>query len=106
MSTSVAIQSLAESGLGIFTRAAAVASGIPTTVVDHEVGVGRILAVQPGVYRSAGTPMTGELARRAALAAAGPDAVLSHRSAAQHHELPGGDADVIEVTVPHNRRPR
>jgi hypothetical protein len=94
MSTSVDIQALAESGLGIFTRSAAVAIGIPPTAVDHEARVGRIVGIQPGVYRSAGTPVTGDIALRAALAAAGPDAVVSHRSAAHDHGLPGGDPTI------------
>jgi very-short-patch-repair endonuclease len=59
---SVTIQHLAATHGGPFTVAMAEAVGVPRSAVDHELRVGRIEAMHPGVYRSAGTPVDRTLA--------------------------------------------
>ena len=58
MSHSVHIQLLAAELDGVFDVAAANRKGIPTWAVDHERDIGRIVAMFPGVYRSAAVPPT------------------------------------------------
>lgn len=106
MSQSVSIQSLAAASGGVVSVRQAVSAGILRQAVEHEVAVGRLLAMHPGVYRSAGTPPSHRLDVLAAVTAAGPAAVVSHRSAACLHGLPAGSVDVVEITVPHHLRPR
>ncbi|HEX6422052.1 MAG TPA: type IV toxin-antitoxin system AbiEi family antitoxin domain-containing protein [Acidimicrobiales bacterium] len=61
----------------------------------------------PGVYRVVGAPRTWYGRALAAVLAAGPDAVASHRSAAHLWGLAGfPPPGRIEVTVPRHRRPR
>jgi len=78
---------------------------VPPRAIDHEVARGRLVSVHPGVYRGASTPSDLPLHLRAALLAVEPHGVLSHRSAARIHDLPGR-SERVELTVPHNRRPR
>jgi very-short-patch-repair endonuclease len=103
---SVTIQHLAATHGGPFTVAMAEAVGVPRSAVDHELRVGRIEAMHPGVYRSAGTPVDRMVEIRAALLAAGPGAVVSHRTAAWLHEVASDEPSVIDITVTHDRRPR
>jgi hypothetical protein len=92
---------------GIIDRRSAVRAGIPDLVIDHELDVGRLQPVHPGVYRAAAVPLTLERRLRAALLAAGQGSVLSHRSAAARHGLLGGShSRIVEVLVPHHVRPR
>jgi very-short-patch-repair endonuclease len=81
-------------------------AGVPRSAVEHELRVGRIISLQPGVYVSAGTPVDRMLEIRAALLAAGPGAVLSHRTAAWLHGVLRDEPTVIDITVTHDRRPR
>jgi very-short-patch-repair endonuclease len=106
VSHSVAIQCLAAEKGAVFTVAMAEATGIPRTAIEHEHRVGRIVSVHPGVYTSAGTPLSRSVLIRAAQLAAGPGAVVSHRTAAAMHGLLTDDPSVIDITVGHDRRPR
>jgi very-short-patch-repair endonuclease len=60
----------------------------------------------PMVFRMPGAPRTWRGDARAACFAGQPHAVLSHRSAAHLYGLPGGRADLLEVTCPRWRRTR
>ena len=63
------------------------------------VRAGRWRKLYPGVLAPAGSPVTWETSLRAAVAAAGVDAVASHRAAARTHCLPGFAQDVIEIST-------
>jgi len=105
MSHTTTVLSLLAAEHGVASRQRLIDAGIPARAVDHELSVGRLVAVHPGVYRSAGTPADHAIVLRSSLIATRPDGTLSHRSAARHFGLPGR-ADLIELTVPHNLRPR
>ena len=106
MPFSATIQRLAADNGAVLSLQQALAADIPKSAVDHELKVGRLVPVHPGVYRSAGAPFDRHVALRAALLAAGTGAVLSHRTAASLHGLLASDPSLIELTVGHDRRPR
>jgi hypothetical protein len=81
--------------------------GVSNSTRKRWVAVGRLRSEHRGVFVYGGGPLS--LAGRfyAALCAIGPDAVLSHISAAIHHGIwPVGEPDVIQVTVPRQVRSR
>lgn len=81
--------------------------GISRNMVQRLVGGGRWLREAPGIYRVAGTARTWHGRALAATLAAGPTAVVSHRSAAHLWGLAGfGPTGRIELTVARHRRPR
>lgn len=69
-------------------------------LVRHRVDAGRWEHVARGVYRLAGTPRTWRQRLVAAVYAAGPGAVASHRSAAALWELPGFREGPVDVLRP------
>jgi hypothetical protein len=75
-------------------------------VIDHQVRTGAWQRLYEGVYRMAGTPRTWRQALMAAVLAAGPGAVASHRAAAALLGIPGFPEGIIEVTTPRFRRHR
>lgn len=106
MRWSVVLQEIALEGGGLVDRATARARGVPDHAVEQEARIGRLVVVQPGTFRPAATPATPALSQRAALLAAGPDAALSHRTAATRLGLVKGFEEAIDVLVPHHRRVR
>ena len=90
---------------GIVSRAELLALGFSTGEIDRRLERGVLVAPHRGVYRHAAAPWTPNARLLAAVLAAGPDAVASHRSAATLHGL----RDVLrwrpEVTVPGTRLP-
>jgi very-short-patch-repair endonuclease len=88
---------------GLITRAQLLEAGVGTGGIAHRVRVGRLHRVVRGVY-VVGHPSLPPGARElAALLAVGPDAVLSHRSAAAMWGLLRVPAWPVEVTVLGNR---
>ncbi len=83
--------------------------GLSRNAVQRLVAAGAWGREAPGVYRITGAPRTWHGRALAAALAAGPDAVVSHRSAAHLWGLEGfGPTGRIDVTVPRHtrRRPR
>jgi hypothetical protein len=78
--------------------------GLPH-LVRHRLRTGRWAEVHPGVYYLNVTPATRRTEVLAAQMAAGPDAVLSHRTAAQLHGLEGVYGLPIDITVPYEESP-
>jgi hypothetical protein len=97
---------VAEQHHGVFALHHLDRLGITQKARLHRVQQGRWLSPYDGVYRVAGSPLTwkGELV--AATWAGGDRAVVSHRSATELWELPGGRTDPIEITCPRWRRTR
>jgi very-short-patch-repair endonuclease len=91
---------------GLIDVPSATTRGIPVRAVRNEQEKGRLIAMYPGVYRPVGLAPTDMLWLRAAVMAAGPQAHVSHRSAAWLRDWPGGRHDVRELVVPHDHRPR
>jgi hypothetical protein len=90
---------------GIIAVGQAVSAGMSDKGVRDQVRAGRWQVMHRGIYAS----FTGKPGRRAelwgALLRAGPDAVLSHQTAAEVWGLLDGLCPVIHVTVPHGSNP-
>jgi very-short-patch-repair endonuclease len=74
--------------------------------LEHLVACGRLESMRRGVYRCVGAPETWHQHLLAACLSAGDQAVASFRAAAALWELPGFDADAVEITVPGRQNPR
>jgi hypothetical protein len=90
---------------GILTRAQALAAaGLTRAGIRTRLSTGRWQRVHYGVLAT----FSGELPRAsrlwAALLACGPDAILSHETAAEIWGLAGKPDHRVHVTVPHRRR--
>lgn len=90
---------------GLVVRREAYANHIPRHLVDDRIDAGVLLLVYEGVLRHAAVPVTQDQRWLAAVLAAGPDALLSHRAAATLHEWPRIRGVRPEVTTPHTDLP-
>jgi hypothetical protein len=100
-----AIFELARRQHGVFGRCPLVELGLSAEAIDHRVRTGRLQLVNRGVYGLG--PLQSKLAHwMAAVLAAGPGAVLSHRSAAELWGLIGGFTAPIQLTASSGRRQR
>lgn len=89
---------------GTVARRQLLALGFGRRWIDHQVQRGRLLPLHAGVYAVGHVCQTVRGRYMAATLAAGPDAVLSHRSAAVLHQVRDFGAGRIEVTTPKVRR--
>ncbi len=97
---------------GVVTRAQACASGLSAGAVRARVENGRWQRLHPGVYATFSGPVPHLAKLWAAVLAAGPEAILSHQSAAELHGLANGVSGsargagdtAIHITVPHGRK--
>jgi very-short-patch-repair endonuclease len=99
------IARLAAGQHGALSRRQLLDAGVAAHVVGYRLRAGLLVAVHPGVYRVASSPVTWHQRIMAATLAAGPGAVASHRAAAFLHGLDGVDPRP-DVTVPRQRAPR
>ena len=91
--------------LGLITRVQALSS-LTESQIDRRLSSGAWIAVHRRVYRSAAAPVTFDQAQLAAVLACGDGAALSHRSAAVRHGTRAFTANLIEVSLPGDGRPR
>jgi very-short-patch-repair endonuclease len=101
--TNPALQRLATEQHGILTRSQLLDAGVGPKTVDHWIKTGRLIRLLQGVYALGHRPPSPHAKTMAAVLACGPQAVLSHRSAAQLWGLiryPGP----IEITARTRRR--
>ena len=96
-----ALARLASRQHGVLCRSQALALGLTTDHLRHRLSTGLLERVHDGVDRHAAAPATAEARFAAAVLAAGPDAVASHRSAGRLHGL----RDVHRVAAGARRRP-
>jgi very-short-patch-repair endonuclease len=89
---------------GVVGRDQLLASGISAHAVDHRVRAGRFIAVFRGVYAVGHAALSDAGRMHAALLAAGPGVVLSHRTAAALHKLIPSVPPFVEVTTTRNPR--
>jgi very-short-patch-repair endonuclease len=100
-----AIFELARRQYGVIDRDQLTRLGLPGAGIDYRVKLGRLQVIHRGVYGLG--PLQSKLSSwMAAVLAAGPGAVLSHRSAAQLWGLIEGFSSPIGVTLPRARRGR
>ena len=86
---------------GAFSFAQALSTGFPRPTISRRLSSGAWQRVHPGVYALGGMPLTRDLELWAAVLAAGPQAVLSHESAALLHGAEGLPLTPITLTNPH-----
>jgi hypothetical protein len=92
---------------GIVTVGQLRACGLSDPAIAHRVRAGRLHRLHRGVYGLGHAALSGRGRLLAAVLAVGPDAVLSHRSAAVLWELvKTGPSPVVDVTVPRAARSR
>ena len=93
---------------GVVERRQLVALGLSAAAIDHRVRTGKLIVLQRGVYAVGHAALTDRGRMRAALVAAGPTAVLSHRTAAALWKFAPSMPPFVEVTVtrrgPRSRR--
>jgi very-short-patch-repair endonuclease len=100
------IAELAAAQFGIVERSQLRALGLSDAAIARRVRAGRLHRLRRGVY-AVGHPVLGQRGRwLAAVLACGPDAVLSHASAAALWDLRPSDAVTIDVTVRGSSRRR
>jgi hypothetical protein len=87
----------------VVSRAQLLALGLSRGAVEHWLSVGRLQLLYRGVYALGHASLRPEGARLAAVLACGPNAVLSHRSAAAHWGLLRTDQTRIDVTAARGR---
>src|SRR5215211_6254748 len=99
---------LARKQHGVVTRGQLLELGFTPQAILHRIRIGRLHPVWRGVY-AAGRPSLTQHGRwMAAVLACGPDALLSHLSAAALWEIHEGCGGLIHVSVPRDtsrRRP-
>jgi len=96
----LALGHLAASQRGLFSVAQASAIGISNLQLLRAESSGALRRVRRGVYAMAGTALSPWEQIVAAALAAGPDAVVSHASAAAVHRFEYGSLGTLELTLP------
>ena len=91
---------------GVLARRQLLALGLGSDALDRRLQAKRLHPVHRGVYAVGHTVLTREARWMAAVLAAGPGAVLSHRSAGALWRVRHTASARIEVTVPRKLRPR
>ena len=100
----MALAELAERQHGVVSIQQLGELGLSRGGVQSRVGRGRLHRVHRGVYAVGYPLLSVEGKYRAAVLACGPEAVLSHRSAADHLGLRHTDRPSVDVTSPGTRR--
>lgn len=98
-STSRAVWALAQRQHGVVTRAQLSELGYSREAIDHRLRSGRLHLITRGVYAVGWPGLTQERRWMASVLASGPDAVLSHRSAARLWGLIRAEGPLVEVSV-------
>jgi very-short-patch-repair endonuclease len=99
------IRRFAAAHYGLVDRPTALTFGMTDRMIERKVEAGIWKIVHAGVYYLNVTPRTWSTDVLAAVLAAGPLALASHRTASRLWEVDGVGGRVIEVTVPHDDRP-
>jgi very-short-patch-repair endonuclease len=101
-----AIAAVAGAQYGVIARAQLIDLGVGYRAVDHRVAQGRLHPVYRGVFAVGHNVLTRDGVWLAAVLAAGPAAVLSHRSAAALWAIRGDRRRDVDVIAPRRvRRP-
>lgn len=89
---------------GVVTRTGLLDLGVSRHRVQWGLRSGELIGVHPGVYRVAAAPRTWHQRVLAAVHAAGPGALASHRSAAALWGLDGSTQGMPEIVTPRHLR--
>jgi very-short-patch-repair endonuclease len=90
---------------GIITRRQAVSHGLAEMSVDNQLRVARWQQLYRGVYATFTGPVPRQAKLTAAVLRAGPDAALSHHTAAELARLADEPSALIHITVPTGSHP-
>jgi very-short-patch-repair endonuclease len=85
---------------GVISRQQLVAAGVGKTAISQRMQAGRLHRLHAGVYAVGHRVLSPQARLMAAVLASGPEALLSHRSAAALLDLRGYLSGSIHVTVP------
>jgi len=88
---------------GVVSRTQLLDLGVSSRSIERRKASGALLGVHPGVYRSPVAPVSEDQKLWSAVLAAGPEAAVSHRSAAAISQLRGIRVDQPEISVIHER---
>jgi very-short-patch-repair endonuclease len=91
---------------GVVSLRQLVAMGLGAGAIKHRIALGRLHPLYRGVYAVGHRSLRREAWWVAAVLAAGPDAVLSHRSAAALWAMRHSGRTTVEVTAPRKLKPR
>jgi very-short-patch-repair endonuclease len=80
--------------------------GFSSHAIKHRIATGRLHPIYPGVYAVGRPKLTRHGRLMAAVLACGPEAVLSHASAAALWKIRSKPGVAIDVSVPQGRTPR
>jgi very-short-patch-repair endonuclease len=98
---------LAEAQYGLVTLKQLDQLGVSRPMLARMLRTGRLVRVAPRVFLVHGAPFTWQRRVLAECLSVGPDAVVSHRSAAALYRLEGFDQlKVVHLSVPLHRQPR
>lgn len=98
------IARLAERQHGVVARRQLLALGLGEDALQHRLSAGRLYLLHQGTYAVGHRVLTRSSRWMAAVLATGPDAVLSHWSAAALWMIRPNSKSLIEVTTPHKSR--
>src|SRR5919106_2053672 len=85
---------------GVIARSQLLDVGLTRNAIEHRLATGRLHLLWRGVYAVGRPQVTREGRWMAAVLAGGPDAVLSHGSAAALSEIGSERSGAIEVSIP------
>src|SRR3954471_21998028 len=91
---------------GVVSRAQLAALGLGAGAIKHRIGLGRLHPLYRGVYGVGHRSLRREAWWMAAVLAVGPDAVLSHRSAAALWGIRDSGRATVEITAPRRLKAR
>jgi hypothetical protein len=91
---------------GVLAIGQAIEGGMTAESVRNQVRAGRWRVMHRGVYAAFNGTATRHAELWSALLRAGPDAVLSHQTAAELHGLLDERSRLIHLTVPHDSNPQ
>ena len=94
------IRDLAGRQHGVVARRQLREMGLAAAGIDRRIAGGGLVALAPRVFRVGGAPDTPRSRLVAGMLEAGPEAVVSHASAAAVWRVPGFDSDPVAVTAP------
>jgi hypothetical protein len=89
----------------VFTSGQALEAGLTAAWIRNQVRYGRWQVVHRGVYAAFTDPAPRRAELWGALLRAGPDAVLSHQTAAELYGLTDVRSRPIQLTIPYDRNP-
>ena len=95
------LSELARRQYGVVSRAQLLDQGWTKEEIDWRIRTGRLHSVHPGIYAVGHRLIPKQGWWMAAALASGPDALLSHQTAAALWRIRGSSGDAIHVTVPH-----